>query len=134
MPDGRYEAQEAMEGDGVTEDDIWIRVAVTIAGERLTVDFTGTDPMGPGNCNCPIAVTRSAVYFVVRCVTDPDIPASTGAFAPVEVVAPARHARQRDLRPPPSPAATSRPRAGSWTPCSRRSGRRSRSPLRARGR
>ena len=88
MPDGRYEAAEALEGDGVHEGDLWIRVAVTIAGDRMTVDFTGTDPTGPGNCNCPPAVTRSAVYFVVRCLTDPDIPASTGAFAPVEVIAP----------------------------------------------
>lgn len=88
MPDGRYEAAEALEGDGVEPGDLWIRVAVTIAGDRMTVDFTGTDPTGPGNCNCPPAVTRSAVYFVVRCITDPDIPASTGAFAPVEVVAP----------------------------------------------
>ena len=88
MPDGRYEAEEAMEGDGVTAEDLWIRVAVTIRGDRMTVNFTGTDPTGPGNCNCPPAVTRSAVYFVVRCVTDPDIPASTGAFAPVEVIAP----------------------------------------------
>jgi N-methylhydantoinase B len=88
MPDGRYEAAEALEGDGVTDDDLWIRVAVTIAGDAMTVDFTGTDPMGPGNCNCPPAVTRSAVYFVVRALTDPDIPASAGAFAPVEVVAP----------------------------------------------
>jgi N-methylhydantoinase B len=54
----------------------------------MRVDFTGTDPAGPGNANCPLAVTRSAVFFVVRCVTDPDIPASTGAFLPVEVVAP----------------------------------------------
>ncbi len=89
MPDGLYLAQEALEGDGVTEDDLWIRVAVTIAGDRMRVDFTGTDPAGPGNCNCPVAVTRSAVYFVVRAITDPDIPASAGAFAPVEVVAPA---------------------------------------------
>ncbi len=88
MPDGRYEAAEALEGDGVTEDDLWIRVAVTIAGDRMVVDFEGTDAQGPGNCNCPPAVTRSAVYFVVRCVTDPDIPASAGAFAPVEVRAP----------------------------------------------
>jgi N-methylhydantoinase B len=88
MPDGRYEAAEALEGDGVTEEDLWIRVAVTIAGDRMTVDFTGTDPAGPGNCNCPPAVTRSAVYFVVRALTDPDIPASAGAFAPVEVIAP----------------------------------------------
>ena len=89
MPDGRYEAAEALEGDGVTESDLWIRVAVTIAGDRMTVDFTGSDPAGPGNCNCPPAVTRSAVYFVVRALTDPDIPASAGAFAPVEVIAPA---------------------------------------------
>ncbi len=88
MPDGVYRAEEALEGDGVTADPLWIRVAVTIAGDGMTVDFTGTDPTGPGNCNCPPAVTRSAVFFVVRCVTDPDIPASAGAFAPVTVVAP----------------------------------------------
>ncbi len=88
MPDGTYRAEEALEGDGVTADPLWIRVAVTIAGDEMTVDFTGTDPTGPGNCNCPPAVTRSAVFFVVRCVTDPDIPASAGAFAPVTVVAP----------------------------------------------
>lgn len=88
MPDGTYRAEEAMEGDGVTDDDLVIRVAVTIAGDRMRVDFTGTDPAGPGNCNCPPAVTRSAVFFVIRALTDPDIPASAGAFAPVEVVAP----------------------------------------------
>jgi N-methylhydantoinase B len=88
MPDGRYTAAEALEGDGVSDGDLWIRVAVTIDGGGMTVDFTGTDPAGPGNCNCPLAVTRSAVYFVVRCVTDPDIPASAGAFAPVAVTAP----------------------------------------------
>ena len=88
MPDGRHEAAEALEGDGVTGDDLWIRVAVTIDGDALTVDFTGTDPAGPGNCNCPPAVTRSAVFFVVRALTDPDIPASAGAFAPVRVIAP----------------------------------------------
>lgn len=88
MPDGRYEAAEALEGDGVADGDLWIRVAVTIAGDSMTVDFAGTDPTGPGNCNCPPAVTRSAVYFVLRCLTDPDIPASAGAFAPVTVVAP----------------------------------------------
>jgi N-methylhydantoinase B len=45
-------------------------------------------PQHEGNLNCPLAVTRSAAYFVVRCLTDPDVPASGGAFAPVTVTAP----------------------------------------------
>ncbi|MGI8886279.1 MAG: hydantoinase B/oxoprolinase family protein, partial [Gaiellaceae bacterium] len=42
-----------------------------------------------GNLNCPLAVTRSACFYVVRCVTAPDLPASGGAFTPVTVRAPA---------------------------------------------
>ncbi len=88
MPDGTWTARESVEGDGITADPIWIQVTVTIRGDQLRVDFTGTDPAVAGNVNCPLAVTRSAVYFVVRAVTDPDIPASAGAFAPVTIVAP----------------------------------------------
>jgi N-methylhydantoinase B len=61
---------------------------VTIAGDELEIDFEGTSPQYDGNLNCPLAVTRSACYFVVRCVTEPDIPASGGAYAPVTVRAP----------------------------------------------
>ena len=125
---------EALEGDGVTDDDLWIRVAVTIAGDGMTVDFTGTDPQGPGNCNCPPAVTRSAVYFVVRCVTDPDIPASAGAFAPGGGASRPRGPWSTPARRPPSPGATSRPRAASSTPSSRPWARRSTCPPRGRGR
>ena len=88
LPDGRWTGLECLEGDGVTDDDIVIRVAVTISGDAMTVDFTGSDPAGPGNLNCPIAVTRSAVYFAVRVAIEPDIPASAGAFAPVTIIAP----------------------------------------------
>jgi N-methylhydantoinase B len=88
MPDGRWTHEEAIEGDGVTDDDIVIRVEVRVDGDSLHVDFTGTDPAGPGNLNCPIAVTRSCVFFAVRVATDPDIPASGGAYAPISITAP----------------------------------------------
>ena len=88
LPDGTHAGTATLEGDGVTDRGITIRVRITISGDEMTVDFSGTDPAGPGNLNCPLAVTRSAVYFVVRCVTDPDIPASAGAFAPVHIEAP----------------------------------------------
>jgi N-methylhydantoinase B len=86
LPDGRYLAEDVLEAVG---GDLEIRCAVTIAGDEITIDFDGTSPQHEGNLNAPLAVARSAAYFVVRCVTDPDLPASGGAFAPVQVRAPA---------------------------------------------
>ena len=86
LPDGRYEALDVVEAPA---GELEIHAAVTVSGDAVHVDFGGTAPQHGGNLNCPLAVTRSAVYFVVRCLTDPDVPASGGAFAPVTVEAPA---------------------------------------------
>ena len=85
LPDGRFEAADVLEAE---KGDLELRAAVTIDGDELEIDFAGTTPQHEGNLNCPLAVTRSACYFVVRCLTDPDAPASGGAFAPVTVRAP----------------------------------------------
>ncbi|MBA3332440.1 MAG: hydantoinase B/oxoprolinase family protein, partial [Actinobacteria bacterium] len=86
LPDGRFEGADAMETpDGLLE----IRAAVTIAGDSIDIGFEGTAPQHRGNLNCPLAVTRSACFYVVRCLTAPDLPASGGAFTPVTVRAPA---------------------------------------------
>jgi N-methylhydantoinase B len=85
LPDGRYEAEDVLEP---TEGELTIRAAVTVSGDEIEIDFDGTSPQHDGNLNCPLAVARSASFFVVRCLTDPDVPASGGAFAPVTVRAP----------------------------------------------
>ncbi len=85
LPDGRGEAEDVVEA---VEGDIPIRCSVELAGDEIRIDFTGTAPQHEGNLNCPLSVTKSACYFVVRCVTEPDLPASGGAFAPVTVTAP----------------------------------------------
>jgi N-methylhydantoinase B len=85
LPDGRWSADDVVEG---VEGELRICCTVEVRGEEIHVDFAGTDPQHPGNLNCPLAVTRSACYFVVRCLTEPDLPASGGAFAPVRVTAP----------------------------------------------
>ena len=85
LPDGRFEASDVLEAE---EGALEVRAAVTIDGDELEIDFAGTAPQYEGNLNCPLAVTRSASYFVIRCLTDPDAPASGGAFAPVTVRAP----------------------------------------------
>ncbi|HEY3542833.1 MAG TPA: hydantoinase B/oxoprolinase family protein [Gaiellaceae bacterium] len=86
LPDGRRQAEDFVEA---VEGELPIRATVEIAGDEVHIDFTGTAPQHPGNLNCPLSVTKSACYFVVRCLTEPDLPASGGAFAPVHVTAPA---------------------------------------------
>ncbi len=88
LPDGTYEAEDALEGDGVTDADVPIRTTVTVDGESIAVDFAGTADQVDGNCNAPLAVAKSAVYFVVRCVTDPEIPPNHGCYEPVSIRAP----------------------------------------------
>jgi N-methylhydantoinase B len=61
---------------------------VTIACDSVEIDFSGTAPQHEGNLNCPLSVARSACFYVVRVLVDPDLPASGGAFAPVAVTAP----------------------------------------------
>jgi N-methylhydantoinase B len=88
LPDGEYTATSEIEGDGVLDDDIPIRVAVRIGGDELTVDFTGTADAVPGNVNCPLSVTRSACFFALRVLLPSDIPANAGTYAPLRIEAP----------------------------------------------
>jgi N-methylhydantoinase B len=85
LPDGRFEGDDALEtADGL----LAIHAVVAIDGDSLDIDFEGTAPQHHGNLNCPLAVTRSACFYVVRCLAAPDLPASGGAFVPVTVRAP----------------------------------------------
>ena len=88
IAEGRYVAEDRLDSDGVEDKDVVIRVAVQVVDGRLTFDFTGSAPATRGNVNCPLAVTRSAVLFVLRCVVDADIPANGGVHRVVRVVAP----------------------------------------------
>jgi N-methylhydantoinase B len=85
LPDGRWSAEDVVEA---VDGELTIRATVEIDGEEIRIDFAGTAQQDRGNLNCPLSVTRSACYFVARCLTEPDLPASGGAFAPVAVTAP----------------------------------------------
>ena len=88
LPDGTYRARDVLEGDGVTDGDVPIEASVTIDGASLAVDFAGTADQVAGNLNAPLSVAKSAVYFVVRAITDPEIPPNHGCYEPVSVSAP----------------------------------------------
>lgn len=88
MPAGTYAAEDFLDDDGITDQPVRIAVRITIADSTITVDFTGTDSQRRGNINAPYAVTLSAVYYVLRCVTDPEIPPNQGCYRPLSVHVP----------------------------------------------
>ncbi len=85
LADGTRRARDLLEAD---EGDLEITLQATVEGDSIRLDFSGTAKQHEGNLNCPIAVTRSACYFALRVLTDPDIPPSAGAYRPIEVIAP----------------------------------------------
>jgi N-methylhydantoinase B len=85
LEDGTRAARDVLEA---REGDLEVALTATVEGDRLRLDFDGTASQHEGNLNCPLAVTRSACYFAIRVLTDPDIPPSAGAYRPVEVRAP----------------------------------------------
>jgi N-methylhydantoinase B len=89
LPDGTYRAEDVLEADrGGDERDVLLRLEATIDGDSLRLDFSGSEAQVEGNLNCPLSVTKSAAFFAVRVLTDPEGPPSAGAHRPIEVIAP----------------------------------------------
>jgi len=88
LPDGEHSAEDFMEGDGITDEDILIKASVRIEGDSMTIDFAGTADSVRGNINCPPPVTRSACYFALRVLLPKDLPANAGTYASLQIEAP----------------------------------------------
>ena len=88
IPDGRYVFEDRLE---VGADGLAIRLALEVRGETLHFDFTGTDPESTEtSLNAVAAVTRSACYYVVRCLAGEDAPNNEGCYRPVRFTLPER--------------------------------------------
>jgi len=88
LPDGSWGFSDYVDDDGFNPEPIEIRVKVTIKDDNMTVDFTGTSPQAKGSINPNLPFTKSAVYAVFKCLTNPDITANSGFFKPFHVIAP----------------------------------------------
>ncbi len=88
MPDGTYAFEDWIDDDGIDPGPIPIRVAITIDGDRLIADLSGSAPQVRGAINSPLPFTKSAVYACVRHLIGGDPPNNEGYFRPIEVVAP----------------------------------------------
>jgi N-methylhydantoinase B len=88
IPDRSYTFEDALDDDGASAEPVPIRVTVTVRGDSLHADFTGSSPERPTSINAVAAVTRSAVYYVVRCLLDEAVPSNDGCFRPITLTLP----------------------------------------------
>ncbi len=88
IPEGVHSFTDHLDGDGQDAERIPITVAVSRRHDRLRFDFARTHPAVEGNINAPVAVTLSAVYYVVRCLVGESVPANSGMYEAIEVHVP----------------------------------------------
>ena len=91
LPDGEYRAETLVEDDGVSDQPFKVAVTLTVNGDELIADYTGSEKQVRGPMNCTYVVAASAVYNALFCVTDPQslIPRNSGCYRPARVIAPA---------------------------------------------
>ena len=88
IPDGVYTAEGRLDNDGVTDDPVYVKVAVTVQGDEMKVDLTGSNAQCVGSTNSGVVQTRSAVEQGFKFLVNPHEPVSGGNFRNLEVIAP----------------------------------------------
>src|SRR6266542_2341106 len=86
IPDGTYEGADALDDDGIGEEPVGIRVAVTISGDRAVFDFRDSDAAARGPVNTTPFITAASVAYVIRAVLGPEIASNDGLLRSVEVL------------------------------------------------
>jgi N-methylhydantoinase B len=87
-PDGEYSFTDYIDGDGFSPEPIPIVCKLTVAGDHLYVDFTGSSSQVRGAINSTLSFTKSATYLSVRCALDHDVPNNAGVYRCITVTAP----------------------------------------------
>lgn len=88
LPNGQYLATDYIDGDGRTEERIPIELTVTIAGDTMTFDYTGSSPAREAPINCSRGALHSAVKTIFKALVAPEAVSNEGWFRPVRVVVP----------------------------------------------
>lgn len=87
LPDGEYSFEDYLDSDGLGHTDLKIRVNVIIKGDHITFDFTGTSPQVPGPYNCVPCALKATIYYSMMSILDHTIPANSGFFDAIDIVA-----------------------------------------------
>ncbi len=87
LPDGRWEAVDYLDNDGITDEALPIKVALEITGDRMVLDFAGTAPVTAGPVNIALPTAVATAYVAIKHIF-PDLPANAGVMRPIDVRVP----------------------------------------------
>jgi N-methylhydantoinase B len=85
IPDGDYVGEVI--SDGFT-DPVTLRCTVSVRGNGLVVDFTGSSDQVPWGINVPLCYTASYTTYALKCALAPTVPNNAGTFRAITVTAP----------------------------------------------
>ena len=88
IPDGTYTFEDYMDDDGRGMVKIPIRVTITVQGEDIHLDFTGSGPQARGGINFVWPALQGMVYFALKTILDPTIPSNGGFFRAIRIFSP----------------------------------------------
>ncbi|MDE4305935.1 hydantoinase B/oxoprolinase family protein [Phaeobacter gallaeciensis] len=87
LPDGRWEAEDFLDNDGITDTPLAIKVALEINDDRMTLDFTGTADRCAGPVNIALPTAVATAYVAIKHIF-PSLPANSGVMRPIDVKIP----------------------------------------------
>ena len=88
LPDGIYSGEGWIDSDGRGTINIRVSCTVTIDGDMIHVDYSGSDPQAGGHCNATVATLRACGSIPVLTLIDPTIPRNEGCMRHIRVTAP----------------------------------------------
>lgn len=86
LPDGTYHSE--LKTDGVHDRPITLKLALTVRGDEIEMDFAGTDPQVDRAINCALCYTNAMAMYGVKVCTSPNLPNNEGAWRPITLSAP----------------------------------------------
>jgi N-methylhydantoinase B len=88
LPHGRWEVEDTIDDDGVSDNPIPVKAAVEISNDKFLVDLTGSGPQARGSINSPYPATLCAAKAIMKAVIDPHEPVNEGNFEQLQLIAP----------------------------------------------
>lgn len=88
IPDGVYSYVSYLDGNGIDDEPVKVSCEITIEGSEVTIDLSDSDPQQVAPINCPWGYTLTTARFAMKRITTPDVPATSGEYRPVTVIAP----------------------------------------------